>query len=517
MFRQQRWCVLWGFVLILLLVIPVSAQGPEGWEPTYINEPGICDGAICGPSGPFTTETFPTIIDIDWAAFPANPPRPYEPAPGGQLWYVAPGGSDEAAGSTDAPLASIDRAIALAQTGDLILVADGTYPVGLSDDSLILATPGVTLAAENVGGAVLEPLSDDWVWLPGIAAYADDLVIDGFVIRGFSSGVGVYFGRLDSPQRNLVLRHLWIEGVGDGLLSIIPEGARDAQPMVEGLLVYDVAIREALIGFNCGQGPCDDVRLEALSIDLATEADIDTGSWGDAVAIESGDNVVVFNADITGAGADGLDFKATRVAIANVTVHDVARNGIKCWHDGDVINALVYNTGADASIVFDSGGDYRIANSTIARHSVGVSAYAGTVSYDNPEDPGSLTLVNSIFYQNAGALWVSGAFTLDVQATLFFGSGNGQELIWSREPEVFIGEDESPFAALEAAGGGCCGFDFVDPSFVNPDAGDYHLQPGAFARDRGLTEGIENLPPFDLLGQPRVVGPIDLGPYEMQE
>lgn len=512
MYRRLNWCVL----LILLLVVPVSAQGPGGWEPTYLDEPGVCDGAICGPSGSLTIETFPTIIDIDWAAFPANPSRPYEPAPGGQTWYVAPGGSDEAAGGMDAPLASLDQAVALAETGDVILVADGVYPVGLADDSLILATPGVILAAENVGGAVLEPLSDDWRWLTGIVASADDLVIDGFVIRGFSSGVGVYFGRLESPQRNLVLRHLWIEDVSDALRSAIPDGAQ-AQPVVAGLLLYDVAIRRALIGFNCGEGPCDDVRLEALSIDLATGADVDTDSWGDAVAVENGDNVVVFNAEIVGAGADGLDFKATHVAIANVAVHDVARNGIKCWHDGDVINALVYNTGADAALVFDGGGTYRIANSVIARHSVGVSAYAGTVAYDNPTDPGSLTIVNSIFYQNAGALWVSGAFTLDVRATLFYGSGNGQELIWAREPEIFIGEGEGPFSALEAAGGGCCGFDFVDPGFVNPEVGDYTLSAGAFARDRGLTDGIDALPPFDLLGQPRVVGTIDLGPFEIQE
>ncbi len=505
---------MWILLASLALAGTALAQGPDtGWEPTFIDEPGVCAGAICGPSGAFTVETFPTIAPVEWSAFPANPLRPHEPAAGGRVWHVATDGDDAATGEAGAPLRTIERALALAESGDVILVADGEYPVGLQDDSLILDRPGVTLAAEHVGGATLVPLSEAWAWLPAIVARADDLVIDGFVIRGFT--YGVEFGRLDSPQRNLALRHLWIEGVEDGIRSAIPEGAANRQPVVEGLLLYDIAIRDALIGFNCGEGPCDDLRFEALSIDLSAGAGVEVDSWGDGVAVENGDNVVVFNAEVTGAGADGLDFKATRVAAANVVVHDVARNGVKFWHDGDLINALVYNTGADAAIVFDGGGTYRILNSVVARHAYGGHAYAGTVAYDHPDEPGSLTVLNSIFYQNAGALWVSGAFSLDVRRTLFYGSGNGQELIWARTNEVVIGEAASPIVALETAGGGCCGLPFQDPGFVDPEAGDYRLLPLANAYNRGLSQGIEALPPFDLVGNPRIAsGSVDLGPYE---
>lgn len=503
-------------LIIALLCLPITSHpitGAQEWEPALASEPGICGGMICGPSGAFTVEAFPTIADIDWPAFPANPARPYAPAEGGRVWYVAPGGDDDAPGDERAPLASIERAAALAATGDVILVADGAYPVGVYEDSIILNTPGVTLAAEHVGGAALTPISDDWAWLSAITARADNLVIDGFVIRDFRRGYGVYFGRLDSPQRNLVLRHLWIEGVEDAIRSAIPEGEPGA-PVVEGALLYDIAIRDALIGFNCGEGPCNSVRIEALSVDLSRETLTDVGSWGDGVAFERGDNVVVFNADVTGAGADGVDLKATRVAVANVHVHDVQRNGVKLWHGGDIINALVHNTGADAAIVLESGAKHRILNSAVARHAYGAQAYAGTVAYDRPDEPGSLSLINSIFYQNAGAFWVSGAFALDVRATLFFGSGNGEELIWALPDTVTIGESAGSFAALEAAGGGCCGFEFIDPGFVDPDSGDYHLADGAFARDRGLTD-IDALPPFDLLGHPRVAGAaIDLGPFE---
>lgn len=516
--RQMMAGMLVTALLLGGLVTPVIAQGPGAdWTPVLVEETGICEGGvICGPSGAMTPDPFPTIIDLGWEGFPANRLRPHEPAVGGRVWFVAVGGSDEAGGDQGAPLATIDRALELAQTGDVIQVADGEYPVGLYDDSLIMDTPGVTLMAENVGGAVLRPLDEDWAWLTAIDARADDLVIDGFVIRGFSRGYGVGFGRLESPQRNLVLRHLWIEGVEDAMRSVIPDSSPNPQPVVDGLLVYDVAIRDALIGFNCGEGPCNSVRLEALSIDLGADPVVDTGSWGDAVAVENGDNMLVFNADVTRAGADGLDFKVSRVVVANVIVHDVARNGIKLWQDGDVINALVYNTGADAAIVFDAGGDYRLLNCTIARHAYGDHAYGGTVAYDHPDDPGHLEILNSIFYQNSGALWVSGAFELNIRKTVFYGSADGREVIWDRPSTITVGAGANPLVTLESAGGGCCGLPFADPNFVDPDGGDYRLAPLAFARDRAFNRELETLPPFDLMGNPRMAGVrVDLGPYEM--
>lgn len=504
-----------GVVLALLAGSSVAAQGPEGaWTPQVVDEPGICDGGvICGPSGAMTTPDFPTAIGIDWTVFPANPLRPHSPASGGRMWIVAPGGSDEAAGEADSPLATIDRALALARTGDVIQVADGEYPVGLWDDSLIMATPGVTLMAEHIGGATLVPLNAEWDWLPAIKAEADDLVIDGFVIRGFVDGVGLLFGRLDSPQRRLVLRHLRIDGVGDALRSTIPDQPVNPQPVIDGLLVYDVAIRDAAIGFNCGEGPCHNMRLEALDVALPGAGE---GSGADAVAVENGDHIVVFNAHITGAAADGLDFKATRVAIANVIVHDVARNGIKLWRGGEVINALVYRTGADAALVLETGNTYRVVNSAFAYHAEGESAYAGTVAYDSPDEPGNLTVLNTIFYRNSGALWVSGAFALDVRASIFFGSANGQELIWATEPELALGEDEQPPEALDAAGGGH-GLSFTDPGFIDPEQGDFRPAAGAALIDRGESAESDLLPPFDLLGQPRIGGMwVDLGPYEAQ-
>jgi hypothetical protein len=480
--------------------VPVAAQEPSP-------EPGICDGAICGPSGAFTAASFPTLTEIAWDAFPANPPRPYTPT--GRALYVATNGDDSGAGTADAPFATLMHAVEMAQTGDVIWVADGEYRVGGADyyEGLALETPGVTLAAQNVGGVTLVP-ADPYTKV-GIEARADDLIIDGFVIQGFAS-VGVEFGRTVSPpQRNLVLKHLRVEQVEEGIRAAYDGGG---QPVTDGLLVYDVWLRGiSLIAMQCGEEPCNNMRWEAVRVEMPTG---DTGNSGlDGLAVESGDNVVVFNVEVSGASADGIDLKSTHSAVANVIVHDVGRNGIKLWRGGDVINALVYNTDADAALVFESGAPYRVLNTLVARHSWGESAYAMTVAYDNPNEPGRLEIANSVFYQNSGAIWVSPAFQVDVQNSVFFGSANGQELIWG---DVMVGENDSPLSALEAAGGGAHNLGFVDPGFADPAARDYTWNPDGPLFDAGTGAG-GILPDFDLYGHPRVIGlAVDLGPWEVR-
>jgi hypothetical protein len=474
-----------------------------------ISETGICDGVICGPSGAFTVVSFPTLTPISWESFPANPPRPYEPSNGGRAIYVSPEGSDQNDGSQGSPLATINTAAAQAQTGDVIWVADGTYALGENTiyEGLILTTPGITLAAEHVGGVTLIPASGDEPPAIAIQAPADNVIIDGFTIQDFRS-VGIEFGRGESPQRNLILKHLKITGTEEGIRAAY--AGDGTTPIIDGLLVYDVWLRDiSMIGMQCGQGPCNNMRWEALRVEMPGEGE---GSGADALAVESGDNVVVFNADVSGAAADGIDLKSSRVVVANVIVHDISRNGIKLWNGGDVINALVYNTGADAALVLETGNNYRVLNTIVAHHSRDASAYAMTVAYDSPDQPGHLEIINSVFYENSGAIWISPAFTLDARNNIFYGSANGQELIWG---DINIGENDSPISVLEAAGGGAGNFPPTDPYFLDREGATFAWTVGSPLFNSGIT--IDTLPEFDLYGNPRVVGAgVDLGPIELQ-
>ncbi len=498
-----------ALVLVVVCLLPISGSCHKQSVLAQDAPAGICDGAICGPSGAFTVDQFPTLTALEWSAFPTPADRAYQPQDGGRAWVVAPTGSDTNPGTADAPFATISQATEVAQTGDVIWVSDGEYKLGGADlyEGLILDTPGITLAAQTVGGAILTPAAP--YTQIGIAARADDLIVDGFVVHNFP-GVGIEFGRTEAaPQRQARLQHLRVEGSEEGIRAAY---GGNGTPVIEGMLVYDVWLRQiSSIGMQCGEGPCHGMRWEALRVELPTG---DTGNSAlDALAVESGDNVLVFNADVSGASADGIDLKSTRSVVANVIVHDLGRNGIKLWRGGDVINALVYNTDADAALVFETGAPYRVLNTLVARHSWGESAYAMTVAYDSPTEPGQLEIVNSVFYQNSGAIWVSPAFTLNVQHSIFFGSGNGQELIWG---DLGVGELDQPVSALEAAGGGSANPGFVDPIFAHPDAGDFAWDTTSPLFDAGTTTAVP-LPDFDLYGRPRVVGlSVDLGPVEIR-
>jgi hypothetical protein len=108
---------------------------------------------------------------------------------------------------------------------------------------------------------------------------------------------------------------------------------------------------------------------------------------------------------------------------------------------------------------------------------------------------------------------VSGAFQLEAQNNIFFGSGNGQELVWQREPEIAVGEQVGPLSDLDAAGGGSGNLGFIDPKFTNPEAANFNLALGSPAVDAGLTAA--STPDFDLRGNPRTIGKApDLGPVE---
>lgn len=494
--RGWRTLVLLAFILIGSMVVTVvSAQDGDGIPQN-------------GPArvGHYHVEAFPTLTQLDWSAFPANPARPYVPADGGRTIFVATTGDDTQPGTQEAPLATLEAAAALAQSGDVIWVMPGEYPIGGPDnvyEALILDTPGVTLASWEIGRAQLVPSTYD----PAVAIYAsaDALIIDGFVIRGLRSA-GIEYGRIESPQRHLVLKHLSIEQTQEGILGIY--GGDGVQPIMDGMLIDDLRLTDiSLIGLQCGEGPCNNLRWENLTITMPSDESSNSGA--DALAVESGDNVLIVNAEISGAEGDGIDLKSTRNVVVNALVHDLGRNGIKLWHGGDVINCLVYGTGADAALVFEAG-EYRVLNTLVARHNWGDSSYGMTVAYDSQGQPGRLEIINSVFYQNAGAIWVSPSLELMVQNSVFFGSGNGEEIVY--DPHIF-GANMLPISAIEEQGLGANN-SASDPGFMNPDQGDFGWGPASLLLDGGTT--AYDLPPFDLRGNPRVAGQgVDIGPYEL--
>lgn len=421
---------------------------------------------------------YPNVANIDFTKFPRREKR------AGKTLHVAAVGQE---------FKSLAAALEKAGKGDTILVHKGRYAL---DDVLVIEKSDLSLVGE---GATLVPANGEVRY--ALDVRGDNVSVEGFIIEGFTGSV-ITFGRTDRTQHNLVFADLTVKGGDDGFRSVAVE--KPAQkPLLSGLLLENVWIEGShLVGFNIGEGPVTDIRLDRVTVAMKSGRSENSGA--DAIGIESGDNIFINGCEITGAEADGIDTKATRVCVYDTVVHDVGRNGVKFWRGGDLVNSLVYDTGADASIVFDGAGTYRILHTIVAFHARGGSAYALTCGYDHPKDKIRLIIANSIFYKNAGPVWVSATAELDLTNSIFTGSANGIELVVG---ETEIANDWSKVK-------GARGIIMKPPKFVDEEKGDFRLQTGSPGMDGGAK--VEAMPAHDRLGKPRIqgAGP-DLGPLEL--
>ena len=475
-------------ILVHLFLLMLTPASPSAWA-----------------TDPNEDKEYPTISGIDFSRFPKAPDPKAKRA--GRVLHVSPKGNDGGDGSEGRPFKGVAAAVGKAAAGDTVLLHAGTHPL---DEPLMIETSDLRVAAAPGEAVTIAPANRDLH--EGLNVRGDNVILDGFTIDGFT-GFGVMFWRTDRTQKNLVCANLVVKGAGDGFRSAYVEHTAKT-PHLSGLLLFNVRIEDAtVVGFNVGEGPVTDIRLEKVSVRMKGAG---SGSSGDdAIAVESGDNIFIDHADVTGAAADGIDLKATRVCVYNSVVHDVARNGVKFWKGGDLVNSLVYNTGADASIVFGPGA-YRILHTIVAFHARGGSAYALTCAYDEPKDKTSLTIANSIFYRNAGAVWVSPATDLKIVNSLLTGAGNGCELEAAQKSGDAISVNgDGDWKALEKKGVVAGILPIAKPpQFVDAEKGDFRLKPGSPGIDAGAA-GLEKYPPKDRSGAKRIQGGgPDLGPLE---
>lgn len=444
---------------------------------------------------------YPTISGIDFSKFP-KPPGPAT----GRALHLAPGGRG-GDGSPGRPFGSIVDALRKTAPGDVLLLHAGRHVL---PEPTVIETDGLRIAAAGDGPVTVAPAGDNG---EAFVVRGDRVVLEGFTVEGFKGSV-ITFGRTDRTQKDVVFSKLTVKGGTDAFRSVASDG-NSKQPLLSGLLLSDVRIEGAtLVGFNIGEGPVTDIRLEKVTVVMPRG---DSGNSGaDAVAVERGDNILIRGCDITGASADGIDLKATRVAVYDTVVHDVGRNGVKFWHGGDLVNSLVHHTGADAAIVLDGGGTYRILHTIVAFHAPGGEAYTLTCAYDHPDEKADLTIANSIFSKNAGPVWVSRGTTLRVTHSLFTGARGGNELALQKKGDAELSiEDGGGWKALEKAGIAEGNLPMTaSPHFVDEAKGDYRLSPGSPGIDAGAPMK-EGYPPSDRLGAKRVQGRgPDLGPVE---
>jgi hypothetical protein len=474
----------------------------EGAAPDVVTDAPA--GSVPGP-GPSAAPTGlgpralpPTFVDLEVDQFP----RPADEACADNTRTV----------EVDDP-SGLATAVREAAEGTTILVAPGTYRDDNDGDdrALVLDVPDVCLrAAEPVpgdpteGNVVIEPEGDQ---ATGIAVAAGGVVVDGVVVRGFVTGIGFEQGEGETLDGITIESVAVVEPTGEfreGIVSFGDNRERSgAPPALDGLLLLDVTVEGADLGVSCNAGPCAHWWLEGVSVTGRAGSE-DSGA--DTFAIEEGRQVAVVDSRFAGAVGDGLDTKATDVVVYGVRVTDAARNGIKLWGGGDVIDSVVNGSGADAALVGEAPARYRYLHVLVTRHSPGEDAYVGTWGYDERQ-PVELEIVNSIFADNApGGLFVPEGSTVSIRHTILddpdaqlLDVGDGRTLYVADLPEA-------------EAMGWAVGVLVADPLLVDPDGGDVATAEGSPARD--AAEPVGGLD-RDLLGGPRVVGAgPDIGPLE---
>jgi uncharacterized protein YjdB len=116
-----------------------------------------------GKSGTASLTVSPPSSGVDFGAIVRGiRPRGYGVSPyslfapaGGRIYYVATTGNDAAAGTTDAPLRTINRAAQLAVAGDVVTIRAGTYNESVVVKNSGTSTKPIVFQAEQRGTVIL--------------------------------------------------------------------------------------------------------------------------------------------------------------------------------------------------------------------------------------------------------------------------------------------------------------------------------------------------------------------------
>ena len=431
------------------------------------------------------------LARVDYSKFPTDA----DPSsPSGRAYYVAPVGDDAGPGTEGQPFRTIEAALLSAGSGDKVVVRAGTY-----QSAGLVVTHSNFLLTNYGNEAVVVEAAGGSTGLSLTAPSQHDVQVRGLTLAGFEQ-VGVYVGSPDTVH-NLVLDGIQVSGSAEGLSGAYEEGVLVDGMLIKGLLLHDIQS----IGFQFGVGEGRNVRIVGLYVQMSASRDDDSGL--DALAFEKGNNVLIENTIVEGAGGDGIDLKAGQVAVVNSIVRHVGRNGIKLWSGGDVINTVVFDTGADAQVVTEAG-TYRLINCTFAYHLMGGGdSYAATFAYGQSAAT-DVTLLNNVFFAMPSKLYFAPGASVHLDHNVFHGF-----------PDSLVESGENEYGPSELArifGGSNL---YADPGFADLAAFDFHPAEGSLLLGAGTTE--QGAPAFDILGAPRLgtntVGAFQEAPFSAQE
>lgn len=408
-------------------------------------------------------------------------------------YVVDPAGDDANAGDVAAPWRTVQHAASSVSPGDTVTIHAGTYQESVNVSHSGSSGSPITFVADP--GAVLVSPDPTASWeafniLDGVSF----ITLQGIeATGGFDETIFLRPGSHDISIQgcNLHQNHAGII-VGDA---------------------YNVSVQGCALHDNSGLG----MRIAGTSHDVTVS---DTDSFRSGVpavcsskvdgfaAAQTAYNITFLRTRAYENGGDGYDFKGDQVVLDSIQSFKNACTGVKLWQNASVKNCLVYSNARGLATLSIGGTAVSVLNCTIADNN-GVG-----IDLTNARAPYVVDLVNNIVAGAFKAVQYGCLVALSESHNIFFRTTLYDPVLAPVCGRRFSDHDVNlgVWAARSGQGQGTLA---VDPLFVDPGSGDFHVVPTSAAVGRGADLGggpLTNIGAFQLPPGPTNCAPFaDLG------
>lgn len=417
-------------------------------------------------------------IIVNVAASGASNGVPFTVRPG-RIFFVSPAGNDANAGTSAAPWHSVVKAKNTVVAGDIVYLMDGVNESGLesSSASLVLAKSGsstlpIALVAYPGATATIGSATGQQYGIRTTSA-SNDWVLAGLTLRGSFSAISVS----SSSNWRVVANDISCpNGSGSGACA---DFSAVTNMSLYRNRVHDVGSTTATslklyqgVLFDAGSNGIDFGWNEIANVRScrALQFSSDTGKLY---------NITVDNNLIHDSRCDGINFATVDPALGSVRAYNnvIYRTGTGPAPGGVESNYACINVGAAGSAAV------LLQNNTLYDCGRRANGDSGAISASS-----AVTVVNNIIVALSGEKYLAP----NSLTTRFSGSNN-----------LFFGVGAMPGFSSASLN--------VDPRFVDPVNGNFQLQSGSPAIDRGANTGITR----DIIQTLRPSGAaFDMGAYE---
>jgi hypothetical protein len=291
--------------------------------------------------------------------------------------------------------------------------------------------------------------------------------------------------------------------------------AESYQYQIYGLILSNIYVENTDIGVNIGDEQNPNVRGVRISnVNIYDPVTNYNNTALDGIAVVNCYKVLIDDSTVVNVVGDGIDTKSWDISVVNCFIDNPARQGVKFWWNGEMINTIVYDANSpDDAIYLWRQGPIRMINcDTIHKPQVGYAAENGTANVQDtaPTTEQPIYLINDIWaFLPRGAFFeTTNVISLD---SCYFDFTNGYPLITSINNEGTQLGLPNIYTTTQMNGlPDCGGNNTNNPDFLNFT--NFELAPQspyvAAGTNYGGTINGKSLfaPAFDFYGAERRVG-----------